>query len=146
MKITNDMQERSTKILTNDSPARHKKRETPWMDGNGHAVKHGTYRRGLSPEEVTEREAYEADLIDDLGCATTAMRTLIRRASWLEIRLRRMERASGEIADEHALAWINSQRLLLCALGLEKRQAPGTTLAQYLEQRKAEAAEGESLQ
>ena len=54
---------------------------------------------------------------------STGQRALIRRASWLEIRLRRSERASLEghrLADNVVLSWISCQRRLLSSLGLRK--------------------------
>ncbi len=101
------------------------------------ALKHGVYAR-FTAEEKAERAEYERLLTDDLGGNPSVMeRSLIRRASWLELRLRRNERAGedgkGEIASEHVLSWINSQRLLLCALGLERVVKPGESLAEFLE-------------
>jgi hypothetical protein len=114
--------------------------------GNKHAAKHGIYVR-FSPEEEAERSAFEVELLEDLGGASTAQRALIRRASWLEIRLRRSERADGEgfrLSDEYVLSWINSQRLILCALGLERRQRPALTLQEYLRAREVEAQKNEA--
>jgi hypothetical protein len=97
-------------------------RPMPWNDGNQFAVKHGAYSIHFSPEEQQERTAYENRLISDLHCEpSTAEMTLIHRASFLEMRLRRTEKAGpGAVADGYVLSWINSQRLLLCALGLKK--------------------------
>jgi hypothetical protein len=104
--------------------------------GNTKAVKHGVYCVAFTSEEKTEREEYARELEEDLGNVSAAQRSLIRRASWIEVRLRRNERASedgrGEIASEHVLSWINSQRLLLCALGLERKQRPGPSLQEYI--------------
>ena len=112
--------------------------------GSANALKHGAYSPRMTPEEESERAAFEAELLQDLaGDASTAQRALIRRAGFLEIRLRRCERATAgglAIADEHVLSWINAQRLLLCALGLERRQRPGPSLQDYL----AQKAEGEN--
>jgi hypothetical protein len=110
--------------------------------GNRHAVKGGVYAR-LGPEEQAERAKFEAELLEDLGgVASTAQRALMRRASWLEIRLQRSEAADAEgfrLTDEHVLSWINSQRMILVALGLERRQRPGPSLQEYLKAREAEA-------
>jgi hypothetical protein len=115
--------------------------------GNQKNLKHGAYSARLTPEEQQEREQFESELITDLaGNASTAQRALIRRASFLEIRLRRCERATEagmEIADEHILAWINAQRLLLCALGLEAREKRGPNLQDYLKAKEEHAKQGQ---
>jgi hypothetical protein len=107
--------------------------------GNLKSLKHGAYSARLSAEEEQERTRFESQLISDLaGDVSTAQQALIRRASFLEIRLRRCERADSEglhIADEHVLAWINSQRLLLTALGLKKIRNSGPSLQEYLQQK-----------
>ena len=107
--------------------------------GNKHAQKHGAYSMRLTPEEQQEREQFESDLIADQGGdVSAAQRALIRRLGFLEIRLRRCERASSAgrtIADEHVLAWINSQRLLLSALGLERKQKSEPNLQDYLREK-----------
>lgn len=114
------------------------------------ALKHGVYCP-FTPEERAEREEYERQLTEDLGGnPSTAQRSIIRRASWLEVKLRKNERASmegqGEIAQEHCLSWVNSQRLLLCALGLERKQRPGPSLQDYLAAKAREKAEAEKAQ
>jgi len=129
-------------ILDFPEPAKRKRggskpgRPMPWNDGNQFARKHGVYCAAFTPEEKAERKEYERQLEADLGIISTAQRSIIHRASWLEIRLRRNERASaegqGEIASEHVLSWINSQRLLLCALGLERRQKPEQSFEEHL--------------
>ena len=119
--------------------------------GNQKGRIHGAYSPRLSAEEELERSRFEAELLDDLGGeVSAAQRALIRRASFLEIRLRRCERADRKrlrIADEHVLAWINSQRLLLCALGLERKKKQGPDLQDYLKQKAAqEMPEKEKIQ
>ncbi len=108
--------------------------------GNRKAEKHGAYS-AVSPEEEQERIQFENDLMADLADdVSTAQRALIRRAGFLEIRLRRCERADSKglrIADVHILSWINAQRLLLAALGLKRLQASSPSLSDYL-QKKAE--------
>lgn len=108
--------------------------------GNLKGLKHRVYSPRLTPEEEQELAQFESDLLADLGGeVSTAQRALIRRASWLEIRLRRCERADKKrlrIADEHILSWIGAQRLLLCALGLERKQQSGPTLQEYLAQKR----------
>ena len=119
----------------------------PW---NQKGLRHGAYSPRLSPEEERERDHLENDLIADLGGdVSTAQKVLIRRISLIEIRLRRCERADKKrlrIPDEHILAWINSQRLLLVALGLERKQKPGPDLQGYLAQREREKQQQEKVQ
>ncbi len=111
--------------------------------GNKFAQKHGIYAPKFTPEEEQERARFQAELLEDMGGeASTAQRALIRRAGFLEIRLRRCERADAKgykLADEHVLSWINAQRLLLCALGLERKQKKGPSLQEYLEKKNQEA-------
>ncbi len=106
------------------------------------AEKHGVYTSRFTPEEEKERAEFENDLLTDLGgYPTTAQRTLIRRASYIEIRLRRTERATEDgwrLPSEHVLAWVNSQRLLLCALGLERRTKPAPSLQDYVRRKEWE--------
>ncbi len=104
--------------------------------GNSKGLKHGAYSARLLPEEEEERTRFESELVDDLGGdVSTAQRALIRRTGFLEIRLRRCEKADSNglyIPDEHILAWINSQRLLLTALGLKRSKQSGPTLQEYI--------------
>jgi hypothetical protein len=107
--------------------------------GNQKSLKHGAYSNRLSREEEQERNRFESELIEDLGGdVSAAQRSLIRRAGFLEIRLRRCDRADSNgsyIPDEHLLAWVNSQRLLLTALGLERKQRTTPSLHEYLNQK-----------
>jgi hypothetical protein len=107
--------------------------------GNKKAQKHGAYSRCLTRKEQRERAQFESELAEDLaGDVSAAQRALIRRAGFLEIRLRRCERADSKglhIPDEHILAWINSQRLLLTALGLKRKQRSAPNLQDYLRQK-----------
>ena len=106
------------------------------MIGNDRAVKHGIYRQAFTAEEESERLEYERELIQDLGGhPTVAQKTLIRRASFMEMRLRRSEQASNDgwaLPDAVILAWINAQRLALCALGLERRNHPAPDLSDII--------------
>ena len=107
--------------------------------GNKKAQKHGCYSPRLTPEEMEERRRYEANLLNDQGgVASTAQKTLIGRAGMIEMRLRRCDRATSKgmrIPDEHILSWINAQRLLLCALGLERKQNSEPNLQDYLREK-----------
>ena len=109
--------------------------------GNTKNLKHGAYSERITPEEEQERARFENALIDDLaGDVSTAQRALIKRAGFLEIRLRRCEKADAKgfhIPDEHILAWINSQRLLLTALGLKRTKRSGVDLRDYINQKSA---------
>jgi hypothetical protein len=113
--------------------------------GNEYAVKHGTYCSQWTEEEIRQRAEYECGLLDDLGAPSTGQRSLIRRAGFLEMTNRRVEKASMagiEIpASEHVIAWINAQRHILQALGLKPRQKKAPTPWQYLEQREKQQAE-----
>jgi hypothetical protein len=110
--------------------------------GNTKNLKHGAYSVRLSPEEEAERTQFEDELINDLGGdVSTAQRALVRRAGFLEIRLRRCERADSNgqyIPDEHLLAWVNSQRLLLTALGLKRIKRSDLNLHEYLQRKNQE--------
>jgi hypothetical protein len=104
------------------------------------------YSREFSAKEIEEREKFERSLTRDLGgtkATTTAQRALIRSAGFIELRLRRTYRAAmegrGEIPDEHLLSWVNAQRLLLCALGLEKRLKPEMNIQTYMAKRARQA-------
>jgi hypothetical protein len=124
---------------------RSPRRLTLAPNGNQNAVRHRVYSKEFTPEELTERTRYEGELFQDLGSnPTTAQKTLVRRAGYIEIKLMRTERATaegtGEIANEHVLAWINAQRLLLCALELERKARPAMDLKSYLERKKTEVA------
>lgn len=111
--------------------------------GRGRPQTHGIYSNRFTAEEENERSIYEQELIDDLGgYPTTAQRTLIRRAGFLEIKLRRSERATADghvLPDNWILAWLNSQVRLLCKLGLGRRQQQegNMTFRDYLKKKNA---------
>jgi hypothetical protein len=110
--------------------------------GNKFAETHGFYTVEAAAEERRDREAMEQALIEDLGGASAisaSQRTLIRTAGMLEMRRARVDRAIQEGRDapaqEHVLALVNSLRLTLCALGLERQAKPGRSLQDYIRQR-----------
>ena len=112
--------------------------------GNKHAEKHGFYSEGWTDEERAERAAFQQSITADKGDPTSGERALITTAGGLNTIINRafraIEQGRGAPAPEHLLAMINSFRLIMCALGLQRREKPGPTLAEYLEQ-KAKAAE-----
>lgn len=96
---------------------------------NRHAETHGFYRVTPTPEESAAREAFEQAMTEDLGgqsVISASQRTLISTAGMLEMKRARVDRAiqagCDAPAQEHVLALVNSLRLILCALGLAKRQ------------------------
>lgn len=114
----------------------------------GRPPEHGFYSERITPEELAVREAWERSLIADLGgpaAVTTTQQTLVTTAGMLEMRRARVDRAMreglGGPAQEHVLALVNSLRLILCALGLERKAKPAPSLQDYLKS-KAEAKEG----
>jgi hypothetical protein len=119
--------------LQNDSK---KKRDTPWMEDNKNAKKHGVFTAAFSAEELQEREQFEAELLADTGGSPPAgVRSLIRTAGMLWMKINRCDRAIKQgftPPDNFVLAWVNSFRLILGQIGLERRAKPGPTLAQYL--------------
>ena len=107
--------------------------------GNKKALKHGLYSETFTEKEQADRQSWEQSIIDDLGGAaviSTAQNTLIRTAGMLEMKRARIDRAitenRDEPAQEHVLALVNSMRLILCALGLERRSKPVQTLQDYI--------------
>ena len=87
------------------------------------------------------------DLLDHVGDATAAQKILIRGAAFKALRVTlfadRMlndPAALGESSDHNLLAWSNSLRHDLQALGLEKRERPTLDLARYLTQGREVAA------
>jgi hypothetical protein len=132
------------KLLTESEDAKPKSKVKGGPPGNQKNLRHGAYSPRLSPEEEQERTRFENELIADLaGDVSTAQRALVRRAGFLEIRLRRCERADSNglyIPDEHVLAWINSQRLLLTALGLKRAKSSGPSLKEYMKEKDNEGA------
>lgn len=89
------------------------------------------------------------DLLAHIGDDVTAPQKLIIQSAGLKaVRLALLsdklltdENGLAEGGDHHALAWLNSLRLDLVALGLERRERPTLTLASYLA--KTPAAETE---
>jgi hypothetical protein len=81
-----------------------------------------------------------ADLLAHIGDDVTAPQKLIIQAAGLKaVRLALLsdklltdENGLTEGGDHHALAWLNSLRLDLSALGLERREKPTLNLASYL--------------
>ena len=107
--------------------------------GNKNGQKHGCFSNRFSAEEEEERRRFEEELTADLGAVpSTAQKVLVRRASFLEVRLRRSEKASGEgyvIPDLYLLSWINSQRLILKELGIERKVKAAVDLQTYLKRK-----------
>lgn len=112
--------------------------------GNQFAAKHGFYSQKWTPEEIAERQAWMEAMIEEKGNPTFAERTLITSASWLNAIIMRAFRAieagRGAPQSEHLLAIVNSLRLTMCALGLERKEKPTQSLQDYLK-KKAEAKE-----
>lgn len=85
------------------------------------------------------------ELIAHLGDATAPQRLLVQSAAFKSVRLALltdMLLANGgtlsEGSEHHALAWLNSLRLDLQAIGLERRASPSLDLAAYLKERAAD--------
>jgi hypothetical protein len=88
-----------------------------------------------------------AELMEHLGDASAPQRLLVQSAALKSVRLALLTdqlldgTPMAEGSDHHALAWLNSLRLDLQALGLERRNQPSLDLASYLkEQAEATAA------
>ncbi len=109
--------------------------------GNKFALKHGGYEKPQqwTDEDKTYRKQWEEHAIEEKGDPSHLERCLIRTASYLDARLKRvwraMENGDGEPATEHLISWVNSLRLILCALGLERKQRKGPSLQDYLNQK-----------
>ena len=121
--------------------------------GNKKALKHGLYSENFTEKEQAERQSWEKSIIDDLGGAaviSTAQNTLIRTAGMLEMKRARIDRAitenRDEPAQEHVLALVNSLRLILCALGLERRVKPAPSLQDYMREKAERQDESEAAQ
>ena len=117
--------------------------------GNKKALKHGLYSENFTEKEQADRLKWEQSIIDDLGgvaVISTAQGTLIRTAGMLEMKRARIDRAitenRDEPAQEHVLALVNSLRLILCALGLERRSKPVQTLQDYMKRPTESIMEG----
>lgn len=110
--------------------------------GSQNSLTHGAYARKLRPAEEEERRLFEAELTEHVGGdPSAAQKVLIRRCGYLEIRLRCAERAlkgGMGIPSEHVLSWVNAQRLLLVALGLERKARKAPVLADYLREKSEE--------
>jgi hypothetical protein len=90
------------------------------------------------------------DLLDHLGDPTAPQRLIIQGAAFKALRIAlfsdRMLNEPGalsEKSDHNLLAWSNSLRLDLQALGLEKRERPTLDLASYLTRKGYAAATSE---
>ncbi len=80
------------------------------------------------------------ELMNHLGDASAPQRLLVQSAALKATRLALMTESLldgagfSEGSDHHALAWLNSLRLDLVALGLERRVNPSLDLAEYMKQ------------
>ncbi len=78
------------------------------------------------------------DLMAHVGDATAPQRLIVQAAALKAVRLSLLTEnlLAGDVlapgSDAHALAWLNSMRLDLQALGLERRERPVLDLASYL--------------
>lgn len=78
------------------------------------------------------------ELMQHLGDASAPQRLLVQAAALKATRLALMTESlldgvsPSEGSDHHALAWLNSLRLDLQALGLERRVNPSMDLASYI--------------
>jgi hypothetical protein len=111
-------------------------------EGNQFGLKHGLYSNLFNDEEKLAREELEKSFEDDLGGSSvisSMQRTLITTAGMLTMKLSRVDKAiregRQEPVQEHVLALVNSLRLILCALGLEKRAKASPSLQDYLKQK-----------
>ncbi len=98
-------------------------------------------RDGRSPDAVLLRRT-KADLTAHVGGKPNAtQRALIDRAAMLTLHLARMDQRAmetGEFSDHVSrqyLAWSNSLRLIMVALGLEAAKAARQSLRAYLDGR-----------
>lgn len=86
------------------------------------------------------------ELLDQIGDASAAQRILIQAASIKATRLALLQdslltgAAPSEGSEHHALAWLNSLRLDLQALGLERRATKTLDLNAYLKAQSADQA------
>jgi hypothetical protein len=82
------------------------------------------------------------ELVAQIGDPSPAQRLIIQSAALKAVRLSLLTEnlLGGDVlaegSDHHALAWLNSLRLDLVALGLERREKPVLDLAAYLERAK----------
>jgi hypothetical protein len=111
--------------------------------GNQFAVTHAFYSRQWSEEEKAEREAWKQSILEEKGNPTKAEQALINTASWLNAIINRtfcsIAEGKGAPHSEHLLAVVNSFRLIMCALGLDKRaakeQSPEEKLRAYMSEK-----------
>ena len=117
--------------------------------GSKLALKHGMYSSAFTESELAERQEFEREAIQDLGGDLPAGKLALLRVVSLQYgMLRRCDRNITRgvyIPVEHVIALMNSFRLNVSALGLERQQRPALTLQEYLKQREAEKAQ-EKLQ
>ena len=80
------------------------------------------------------------DLVEHVGDPTAPQLLIIQAAGLKAVRLALLaDENLADGADHHALSWLNSMRLDLQALGLERRERPLLNLAAYLKTSPAEA-------
>lgn len=111
-------------------------------------MKSGFYSTKISDEEREARAAWERAVIEDMGgpgAISTAQRALVSATGFLKLRLDRLDQAYAEghePANEHIMALINSLRLNLRELGLERRAKPPQSLTDYIAQKQRGIANG----
>jgi hypothetical protein len=122
--------------------------------GNGNNLKFGAYA-DLSDRNIDQRsklaralKAIENDLVNSLGGNPSPQEMiLLQRVVAKVARCTLFESAAftgqGNPADEHYLAWANSLRHDLCALGLKARPKVLPSLAEYLAERESESERAE---
>ena len=100
-------------------------------------------RDGRSPDAVLLRRT-KADLTTHIGGKPSAtQRQLIERAAMLTLHLARMDQRAmetGEFSDHASrqyLAWSNSHRLIMVALGVQAAPAPRLSLQEHIAARTA---------
>jgi hypothetical protein len=90
------------------------------------------------------------ELMAHLGDATAPQRLIVQSAALKAVRLALLTdnllagEPPSEGSDHHALAWMNSMRLDLMALGLERKAPPTLNLAEYLKAGAADQTEAEA--
>src|ERR1700722_456216 len=122
---------------------------------SGRHRKPGPFSRSQSLVDLDRRtragrvmKSVVAELIEHLGDASAPQRLLVRSAAVKAVRLALLTdqlldgTPPSEGSDHHALAWLNSLRLDLQAIGLERKGAAQLDLSVYLkEQTEATATE-----
>jgi hypothetical protein len=87
------------------------------------------------------------ELTEHIGDATAPQRLLIQSAALKSVRLALLSEQlldgspPSEGSDHHALSWLNSLRLDLMALGLERRGAKALDLSEYMRAQATEATD-----